>query len=95
MDVHMGTENGARSGFSRAAAVGPGERLRARLREAGTVPAVGVYDVFSAAAAAREFEAVFVSGYSFGASHYGLPDEGFIAWTDIVDFVRRLRGIGG
>lgn len=34
-----------------------------------------------------------MSGFGFAASHYGLPDIGFITWTDIVDFVRRLRTV--
>jgi 2-methylisocitrate lyase-like PEP mutase family enzyme len=72
---------------------GPGHRLRTRLSEPTTLPAIGVYDVFSAGIAAKEFDALFVSGFSFAASYYGLPDEGFLTWSDIVDFVRRVRGI--
>lgn len=29
----------------------------------------------------------------FAASHYGLPDIGFISWTDIVDLVHRIRTV--
>jgi hypothetical protein len=35
----------------------------------------------------------FISGYGFAASHYGLPDIGFISWTDIVDLVHRIRTV--
>jgi 2-methylisocitrate lyase-like PEP mutase family enzyme len=57
------------------------------------MPFVGIYDVFSASIAARHFDALFVSGFGFAASHYGLPDIGFIAWPDIVDFVGRVRTV--
>jgi len=58
-----------------------------------TLPFIGVYDVFSASLAAKHFDGLFVSGFSFAASHYGLPDIGFIAWPDIVAFVQRLRSV--
>lgn len=54
---------------------------------------IGVYDVFSAAIAARRYDALFLSGFSFAASHYGLPDRGFIAWSDMVEFARRIRAV--
>jgi 2-methylisocitrate lyase-like PEP mutase family enzyme len=69
----------------------PGHRLRERLNEDTTLACIGVYDVFSAGIAARTFDALFVSGFSFAASFYGLPDEGFIAWSDLHAFVQRLR----
>jgi len=34
---------------------------------------------------------MFLSGFGFAASYYGLPDIGFIAWPDMVSFVQRLR----
>jgi 2-methylisocitrate lyase-like PEP mutase family enzyme len=68
----------------------PPDRLRAALRR-GIVPCVGIYDAFSASIATRHFEALFVSGFGFAASHYGMPDIGFVAWPDILEFVRRLR----
>jgi 2-methylisocitrate lyase-like PEP mutase family enzyme len=68
-----------------------GTLLREKIAEEGIVPFVGVYDVFSASIAARHYDALFVSGLSFAASFYGLPDIGFIAWSDIVAFVQRLR----
>lgn len=54
---------------------------------------IGVYDVFSASIAAKYYDGIFVSGFSFAASHYGLPDIGFIAWPDIVSFVQRIRTV--
>jgi len=57
------------------------------------MPFIGVYDAFSASVAARYYQGLFVSGFGFAASHYGLPDIGFIAWPDILAFVQRLRSI--
>jgi 2-methylisocitrate lyase-like PEP mutase family enzyme len=54
---------------------------------------MGVYDVFSASVAGRHFPGLFVSGFGFAASYYGLPDIGFIAWPDILAFVQRLRAV--
>jgi 2-methylisocitrate lyase-like PEP mutase family enzyme len=54
---------------------------------------IGVYDVFSAALAGRHFDALFVSGFGFAASFYGLPDIGFITWSDIVAYVQRIRTV--
>lgn len=70
-----------------------GQRLRETIASSGVVPFMGVYDVFSASLAGAHYQNLFVSGFSFAASHYGLPDVGFITWTDIVDFVRRLNTI--
>jgi 2-methylisocitrate lyase-like PEP mutase family enzyme len=47
--------------------------------------------MFSASVAARHFDGLFVSGFGFAASYYGLPDIGFIAWPDMVGYVQRLR----
>src|SRR3974377_2390527 len=58
-----------------------------------TMPFIGVYDAFSASVAARHYHGLFVSGFGFAASYYGLPDIGFIAWPDILAFVQRLRTI--
>jgi 2-methylisocitrate lyase-like PEP mutase family enzyme len=69
---------------------------RFEVREAiadSIAPFIGVYDVFSATVAAKYFNNLFVSGFGFAASHYGLPDIGFIAWPDIVAFVQRLRTV--
>ena len=64
-----------------------GTQLHNAVARGRILPVVGVYDVFSASLAARHFDALFVSGFGFAASHYGLPDIGFIAWPDIIDFV--------
>jgi 2-methylisocitrate lyase-like PEP mutase family enzyme len=70
-----------------------GARLREHLRRQPITPFIGVYDVFSASLAARHFDALFVSGFSFAASHYGLPDIGFISWPEILNFVQRVRAV--
>ena len=70
-----------------------GRGLRARISREDIVPFIGVYDVFSASLAARHYDTLFLSGFSFAASHYGLPDIGFIAWSDLVSFVHRVRAL--
>jgi 2-methylisocitrate lyase-like PEP mutase family enzyme len=70
----------------------PGERLRASVRQ-GIQPMLGIYDVFSATLAARHFDGLFLSGFGFAASHYGLPDLGFISWTDMLSFAERIRTV--
>jgi 2-methylisocitrate lyase-like PEP mutase family enzyme len=57
------------------------------------IPLIGVYDVFSATIAGNYFNGIFISGFSFAASYYGLPDIGFISWSDITSFVQRVRTI--
>ncbi|MGW6916375.1 isocitrate lyase/PEP mutase family protein [Kitasatospora sp. NPDC054939] len=69
-----------------------GRRLREAVAEPGTTPLIGVYDMYSASIAAEHYDGMFVSGFGFAASYYGLPDIGFIAWPDMVAFVERLRG---
>jgi 2-methylisocitrate lyase-like PEP mutase family enzyme len=75
----------------------PGDALRARCEEARTqetaLPFIGVYDTFSAGVAVQHVDTLFLSGYGFAASHYGLPDQGFIAWSDMVDYAGRVRHI--
>lgn len=68
-------------------------QLQQSITAGETVPFIGVYDAFSASVAARHYGGLFVSGFGFAASYYGLPDIGFIAWPDILAFVQRLRGI--
>ncbi|MEJ2853263.1 MULTISPECIES: isocitrate lyase/PEP mutase family protein [unclassified Saccharothrix] len=68
-----------------------GQAFRGVVAGDGTTPVIGVFDMLSASVAARHHDALFVSGLGLAASHYGLPDIGFIAWPDVVDFVRRLR----
>lgn len=70
-----------------------GVRLKQAMATNKILPFIGVYDVFSATVAARHFDSLFVSGFGFAASHYGLPDIGFITWTDIVAFVQRMRTV--
>ncbi|MEU6477589.1 isocitrate lyase/PEP mutase family protein [Streptomyces sp. NPDC047017] len=69
-----------------------GKKLREQIAGPGTTPLIGVYDMYSASIAAEHYDGMFVSGFGFAASHYGLPDIGFIAWPDMVAFVQRLRG---
>ena len=70
-----------------------GGRMRRAVQERGILPFIGVYDVFSASLAGRHFDSLFVSGFGFAASHYGLPDIGFITWSEIVNFVQRIRTV--
>ena len=70
-----------------------GQLLRAAVLGREITPFIGVYDVFSATLAARHFDGLFISGFSFAASFYGLPDVGFIAWPDIVAFCQRVRAV--
>lgn len=70
-----------------------GSSLREKINSDEITSLIGVYDVFSASIAARYFDGIFVSGFSFAASHYGLPDTGFIAWPDIINFTQRIRTI--
>ena len=70
-----------------------GHLLRATLEREGIMPFIGVYDVFSATLAAKHYDGLFISGFSFAASFYGLPDVGFIAWPDIVAFCQRVRAV--
>ena len=70
-----------------------GRRLRADRESRELLPFIGVYDAYSASLAARQFDAIFLSGFSFAASYYGLPDEGFIAWPDLVACTQRVRAV--
>jgi 2-methylisocitrate lyase-like PEP mutase family enzyme len=67
--------------------------MRERVASEKILPLIGIFDVFSAALASKKFEAIFCSGYGFAASYYGLPDEGYIAWTDMVAYVERIRAV--
>jgi len=70
-----------------------GNRLRERLGEERALPLIGIYDAYSASLAASTFDGLFLSGFSFGAAAYGLPDAGFVTWTDLVSATRRIRAI--
>src|SRR3982074_2775941 len=72
-------------------AMHPGEKLRVEVRSSRITPLIGVFDMFSASLSAQHYSGMFVSGFGFAASYYGLPDIGFIAWPDMVNFVQRLR----
>jgi 2-methylisocitrate lyase-like PEP mutase family enzyme len=68
-----------------------GDALREAVESPRTTPLIGIYDMYSASIAAQHYNGFFVSGFGFAASHYGLPDIGFIAWPDMVAFAERLR----
>ncbi|MFI1916193.1 oxaloacetate decarboxylase [Nocardia sp. NPDC020380] len=68
-----------------------GTALREEIGRGGVTPLIGIYDMYSASLAAQHYDGMFVSGFGFAASYYGLPDIGFIAWPDMVGFVQRLR----
>lgn len=70
-----------------------GERLRQKIMVRDIIPFIGVYDVFSASVVGKYYDGIFISGFSFAASYYGLPDIGFIAWSDIVAFVQRVKTV--
>lgn len=71
----------------------PGQRMREAVNTAEITPFIGVYDVFSAGLAGKHFDSLFLSGFGFAASFYGLPDIGFITWSDIVAYTQRIRTI--
>jgi 2-methylisocitrate lyase-like PEP mutase family enzyme len=68
-----------------------GAAFRRRIQQKKLLPLIGVYDVFSAKIAAARFEGVFCSGYSYAASAYGLPDVGYVNWSDMTDFATKIR----
>jgi 2-methylisocitrate lyase-like PEP mutase family enzyme len=70
-----------------------GSEFRRRIKKNNLLPLIGVYDVYSALIAARRFEGVFCSGYSYAASAYGLPDVGYVNWRDITDFATKIRHV--
>jgi 2-methylisocitrate lyase-like PEP mutase family enzyme len=72
----------------------PGTLLRRYIQSGNPVsPFIGIYDAFSATIAANHSPNLFYSGFGFAASHYGLPDLGYIAWSDMVQAVWRIRQI--
>jgi 2-methylisocitrate lyase-like PEP mutase family enzyme len=68
-----------------------GDAFRNEVRSGNITPLIGVFDMFSASVAAQHYGGLFISGFGFVASHYGLPEIGFIARRDMVNFVQRLR----
>ena len=69
------------------------ESFRNEIKLNQIVPMIGVYDIFSAALAVQHYNTIFCSGYGFAASYYGLPDEGYIAWSDMVSYIGRIRSV--
>ena len=70
-----------------------GNAFRKRVATGKIVQFVGVYDVFSALVAAQRFDSVFLSGFGFAASQYGLPDIGYANWHDTQDYATRVRTV--
>jgi 2-methylisocitrate lyase-like PEP mutase family enzyme len=70
-----------------------GRAFREAIKPGQILPLIGIYDTFSASVAARHYDALFLSGFGFAASYYGLPDIGFIAWPDILALVERVRTV--
>ena len=56
-------------------------------------PFIGVYDCFSAKIASQYFDNIFLSGYGYSASHLGMPDQGYITWEGMSEYVLRVRNI--
>ena len=56
-------------------------------------PFLGIYDCFSASIAAPYSANLFLSGFGFAAGFYGLPDVGYISWSDMVASAWRIRQI--
>jgi 2-methylisocitrate lyase-like PEP mutase family enzyme len=70
----------------------PGQLLRTELdRNVEVAPFLGFYDCFSARIAASYSPNLFLSGFGFSASFYGLPDVGYVTWSDIVAAAWRVR----
>ena len=69
-----------------------GSSLRDAVRS-GIQPFLGVYDVFSASIVGRHADNVFLSGFGFAASQFGLPDVGFVGWSDMVAYLERVRAV--
>jgi 2-methylisocitrate lyase-like PEP mutase family enzyme len=68
--------------------------LRCEIQNGDVIaPFIGIYDTFSASIASRYSSNLFYSGFGFAASHYGLPDIGYIAWSDMVQAAWRIRQI--
>ena len=68
-----------------------GDALRDEVHNDNITPLIGIFDMHSASLAAQHYGGMFVSGFGFAASYYGLPGIGFIARPDMVGFVQRLR----
>lgn len=72
----------------------PGLNLREELDTNTDVePFLGIYDCFSARIAAAYSSNLFLSGFGFSASFYGLPDAGYVPWSEMVAAAWRIRQI--
>ncbi len=72
----------------------PGSALRREIRDGQFIaPFIGIFDAFSATIASKHSPNLFYSGFGFAASQYGLPDIGYIAWSDMVQAAWRIRQI--
>src|SRR4029077_7007786 len=71
--------------------MGYGDALRDEGHNDNITALIGVCDIYSAAWSSQRDGGMFVSGFGFAASYYGLPGIGFIARPDMVGFVQRLR----
>ena len=72
----------------------PGTTLRKEIQSGHIIdPFIGIFDAFSATIASKHSYNLFYSGFGFAASHYGLPDIGYIAWSDMVQAAWRIRQI--
>jgi 2-methylisocitrate lyase-like PEP mutase family enzyme len=71
-----------------------GQVLRGELTSTDDIePFLGIYDCFSASIAAPYSSNLFLSGFGFSAGFYGLPDVGYIAWSDMIAAAWRIRQI--
>ncbi|MFM0514741.1 isocitrate lyase/phosphoenolpyruvate mutase family protein [Paraburkholderia sp. RL17-373-BIF-A] len=72
----------------------PGASLRQEIQSGNAVePFIGIFDAFSASIAAKHSNNLFYSGFGFAASNYGLPDIGYISWSDMITAAWRVRQI--
>lgn len=68
----------------------PGQLART-LNSGAFVAAPGIYDLISARVADRMgFSALYMTGYGVAASHLGLPDAGYMTYTDMLGRVRQI-----
>lgn len=51
---------------------------------------IGIYDTFSSLVVTKKHKDIFLSGLSYTASQYGLPDIGFLSWEDVITQASRI-----
>jgi len=72
----------------------PALSLKAEIESGKKIdPFLGIFDAFSATIASKHSPNLFLSGFSMAACYYGLPDIGYIAWSDMVNLAWRIRMI--